>query len=104
MVQLFSNLLGNALTHGSDLAPVSVRGRTQGEVFMLSVANAGERIDPETLERLFQPFSRASAHLHQKGLGLGLYICAEIARAHGGDLTVVSTDEETRFTFTMPLA
>jgi len=104
VVQLFSNLLGNALSHGSDLAPVSVRARTQDGLFSLGVANAGERIEPETLERLFQPFSRASAHPHQKGLGLGLYICAEIARAHGGDLTVTSTDEETRFTFTMPLA
>ena len=104
VVQLFSNLLGNALVHGSDAAPVSVRARTENGVFTLSVANAGQRIEPETFERLFQPFSRAAAQPHQKGLGLGLYICAEIARAHGGDLTVTSTDEETRFTFTMPLA
>jgi signal transduction histidine kinase len=103
VVQLFSNLLGNALSHGLDIAPVTVSGRTEGGVFRLSVGNAGHRIDPETLERLFQPFSRASAHPHQKGLGLGLYICAEIARAHGGDLTVTSTDDETRFTFTMPV-
>jgi signal transduction histidine kinase len=104
VVQLFSNLLGNALAHGSDAAPISVRGRAEGELFSLSVANAGQRIEPETLERLFQPFSRAAARPHQKGLGLGLYICAEIARAHGGDLTVTSTEEETQFTFTMPLA
>ena len=103
VVQLFSNLLGNALSHGSDIAPVRVLGRTEDGVFSLSVANAGQRIEPETFERLFQPFSRAAAQPHQKGLGLGLYICAEIARAHGGDLTVTSTDEETRFTFTMPL-
>ena len=104
VVQLFSNLLGNALAHGSDAAPVSVRARTEDGRFSLSVANAGQRIEPETFERLFQPFSRAAAEPHQKGLGLGLYICSEIARAHGGDLTVTSTDEETQFTFTMPLA
>jgi signal transduction histidine kinase len=104
VVQLFSNLLANALSHGSDAAPVTVSGRTGGGIFALSVANAGERIEPETLERLFQPFSRAAARPHQKGLGLGLYICAEIARAHGGDLSVTSTDVETRFTFTMPVA
>jgi sigma-B regulation protein RsbU (phosphoserine phosphatase) len=40
----------------------------------------------------------------QPGLGLGLYVCAEIARAHGGDLTAPSTQAETRFTFSMPLA
>ena len=104
VVQLFSNLLANALAHGLDAAPVSVRGRTEGGVFALSVANAGQRIQPETLERLFLPFSRAAARPHQKGLGLGLYICAEIARAHGGAITVASTDDETRFTFSMPVA
>jgi signal transduction histidine kinase len=38
----------------------------------------------------------------QQGLGLGLYIASEIARAHGGTLTVSSTVEETRFTLKMP--
>jgi signal transduction histidine kinase len=80
-----------------------VRARAEHGVFSLSVANAGEPIHPETLERLFQPFSRAAARPHQQGLGLGLYICAEIARAHGGELMVASTADETRFTFTMPL-
>ncbi|WP_214679991.1 ATP-binding protein, partial [Escherichia coli] len=36
-------------------------------------------------------------------LGLGLYIASQIAKAHGGELTVSSTEEETRFTFRMPL-
>jgi signal transduction histidine kinase len=103
VVQLFSNLLANALSHGEEAAPVKVRARAEHGVFSLSVANAGEPIHPETLERLFQPFSRAAARPHQQGLGLGLYICAEIARAHGGELMVASTADETRFTFTMPL-
>ena len=55
-----------------------------------------------TLERLFQPFTRASAQPHQQGLGLGLYIAAEIARAHGGALDVTSSPSETRFTLRMP--
>jgi signal transduction histidine kinase len=38
----------------------------------------------------------------QQGLGLGLYIAAEIARAHGGKLDVISTEQETRFTLRMP--
>ena len=40
---------------------------------------------------------------NREGLGLGLYIAHEIARAHGGTLNVTSTQEETRFTFRMPL-
>ncbi len=103
IAQLFSNLLSNALTHGSDQAPVSVRARAQDGWFELSVANAGEPIPAGTLERLFHPFTRASARPMQEGLGLGLYIATEIAKAHDGVLTVHSDATETRFTFKMPL-
>jgi signal transduction histidine kinase len=52
---------------------------------------------------LFQPFARGSLRPHEQGLGLGLYIASEIARAHDGTLEVSSDAEETRFTFRMPL-
>jgi phosphoserine phosphatase RsbU/P len=56
-----------------------------------------------TMERLFQPFFRGEAQPSQNGLGLGLHIASEIAKAHGGALEVASTPQETRFTFQMPL-
>ncbi|WP_075293373.1 GAF domain-containing sensor histidine kinase [Pararhizobium arenae] len=99
--QLFSNLLGNAVTHGEEGSPITVEAVTSPEGFKLSVANAGKRIDPSTIERLFRPFERGGEH-SVKGLGLGLYIASEIARAHGGKLEVKSDDEETRFTLTAP--
>ena len=102
--QLFSNLLANALTHGAAETPVRVRAATAGGVFTLSVANGGEPIPPEAMERLFQPFTRRGDAPDAQGLGLGLYIAWEIARAHGGTLDVTSTPEETRFTFRMNLA
>lgn len=102
IAQLFSNLLANALTHGDPDGPVRVHARSDDAGLELSVANLGEPIPPETLGRLFQPFSRASARSDQQGLGLGLYIASEIARAHGGSLDVASSAEETRFTFRMP--
>ena len=102
IAQLFSNLLANALSHGDPAGPVRVTARSGAGGFELSVANMGEPIPPETLARLFQPFARAAARPSQQGLGLGLYIAAEIARAHDGTLTVASTPEETRFTFRMP--
>ncbi len=103
IAQLLSNLLANALTHGDDAAPVRTSARTIDGEFQLAVTNAGNPIAPDKFERLFQPFSRASEGPDQQGLGLGLYIASEIARAHEGRLDVQSSAEETRFTFRMPV-
>lgn len=103
LAQLLSNLIANALNHGAQDAPVRVLARMDAERFELSVANAGEAIPADTLQRLFQPFSRATGRSNQQGLGLGLYIASEIAKAHNGRLTATSDETETRFTFTMPL-
>jgi sigma-B regulation protein RsbU (phosphoserine phosphatase) len=100
--QLLSNLLGNALTHGAPDKPIQVRARSDASLFELTVSNQGPPIPVTTLEHLFKPFFRASARDNQQGLGLGLYIASEIARAHGGTLTVNSTDLETTFIFRMP--
>ena len=102
IAQLLSNLLGNALIHGNADSPVRVRASAREGQFELSVANAGQPIPPEANKRLFQPFYRVSDDARQ-GLGLGLYIASEIARAHGGTLEVTSSAEETRFTFRMPI-
>jgi sigma-B regulation protein RsbU (phosphoserine phosphatase) len=67
------------------------------------VANAGPPIPEKAMERLFQPFFRGEVRASQQGLGLGLHIASEIARAHGGSLVVHSDEAETRFTLTMPL-
>ena len=103
LAQLLSNLIANALTHGSESAPVKVMGVVVGDILELSVANAGEPIPEAARARLFQPFSRAMVRPKQQGLGLGLWIASEIARAHGGVLDVTSDAKETRFTLRMPL-
>jgi signal transduction histidine kinase len=102
--QMLSNLIANALTHGADDKPVIVRARKTRDVFELSVTNAGEMIPATVAKELFKPFVRASAKPAQQGLGLGLYISSEIAKAHSGTLEAASTPEETRFTFRMPLS
>ncbi len=102
--QLFSNLLGNAVTHGAKNKPIVARAATENGIFELSVTNAGDPIPPATMARLFQPFYRGAVKSSLQGLGLGLFITAEIARAHGGTLGVTSTEDETRFTFQMPTA
>jgi signal transduction histidine kinase len=99
--QLFSNLLGNAIAHGSAERPITVRASTQDGVFELSVANTGKQIPPATMANLFHPFYRGAERPSMQGLGLGLYIASEIARAHGGTLEAESSADETRFTFRM---
>jgi sigma-B regulation protein RsbU (phosphoserine phosphatase) len=68
------------------------------------VANAGAPIPPKAMERLFQPFFRGEVRASQNGLGLGLHIASEIAKAHGGTLSATSDETETRFTLAIPLA
>ncbi|WP_079601773.1 PAS domain-containing sensor histidine kinase [Bradyrhizobium erythrophlei] len=101
--QMVSNLLGNALTHGSPDQPVKMVASTDNGMFVLWIANAGEPIPDAAMVNLFQPFFRGTVRASLQGLGLGLHIASEIAKAHEGVLTVTSTAEETRFTFRMPL-
>ena len=102
--QLLSNLLANALTHGSADGPVHVRASSEHDVFELTVSNTGTPIAEHALPQLFQPFKSQADGLPQAGLGLGLYIAAQIAKGHGGMLDVQSTTDLTQFRFSMPLS
>lgn len=102
IAQLFSNLLGNALTHGDKDQPINVRVSSIDGVFELSVTNAGSQIPDKALALLFQPFSRGEVKKDQQGLGLGLYISSQIALAHQGTLIVNSNPNETTFTLKIP--
>jgi len=102
--QLVSNLLANALTHGDPRSPVRLGAVARGERLEVWVANAGTPIPQKAMERLFQPFFRGEVRASQHGLGLGLHIAAEIAKAHGGELLVRSDQTETCFTLAIPLS
>ena len=102
IAQLLSNLLGNAITHGAHARPIQVSASVADSVFSLQVANEGEAIPEERLPDLFMPFHKGSDRSKRDGLGLGLYIAAEIAKAHGGTVSVVSNEAETVFTYSMP--
>lgn len=107
VMQAVENLLRNAFDHGAEGTPVRlVAGKRDG---WLRVAvcnrNKGGPIPPEIQPTLFDPFR---PHGEQsgaggKGLGLGLYIAREIARAHGGNIEVRSLERGTRFTLCLPL-
>jgi len=103
IAELFSNLLGNAITHGDHHSPVKVELFSGNDLFSLTVRNSGIPISPEAKARLFEPFVRGQAKAGQQGLGLGLYISSEIAKAHGGFIEVSSSESETSFTLKIPV-
>ncbi|MCJ8155087.1 PAS domain-containing sensor histidine kinase [Chryseobacterium sp. SSA4.19] len=99
--QLVSNLLANAIIHGSPTAPVIIQAAVNENIWEISVINEGEPIPQEALQSLFHPFHRENKNSRssRNGLGLGLYIASEIAKAHNGTLTVMSDEKQTCFTF-----
>jgi len=101
IAQLLSNLVGNALKHGAPNGAVQIWASSNERELELAVANRGDPIAPAVIDRLFMPFYR-TAQQSTQGLGLGLYIASEIARAHGGKLEVASSLAETRFTLRIP--
>jgi signal transduction histidine kinase len=101
IAQLLSNLLKNALVHGSDDAPVQVEAELVEGTLVLSVANAGRELPQQVIASLFKPYWRAASRSGSEGLGLGLYIVDQIARAHGGTIEVSSQGGTTAFVFRM---
>lgn len=103
--QLLSNLLGNAISYGDRDRPIFVdAGKSGSNDFELSVKNFGPPILPSAIDRLFDPYIRSTNHEDREGLGLGLHIASEIAKAHGGSLDVLSDVTHTKFTLHIPQA
>ena len=106
LAQLISNLVGNALEHGEHSEPIHVRLRDDHGWQRLEVNNQGKPIAPSLLPHLFEPFRRGRASERRAsggGVGLGLFIVREIARAHHGEVEVRSSDGEgTTFSLVLP--
>ncbi len=102
--QVISNLLGNAIQHGSPEGPLDLSVTSEGtdpeaSTVVLSVHNEGPPIPPELLPNIFDPLKRyatreSAAKRDSGSIGLGLYIVREIVGAKGGAVTVTSTAEE----------
>jgi len=93
--QVFSNLIGNALQHGAADAPVEVTvDGSEAEQLRIVVRNAGQ-VPDALLPRIFEPFKGAGSR--SEGLGLGLYIVDQFARAHGGEASARNIDGHAEF-------
>lgn len=106
--QVFSNLLGNAVQHGSPGTTITMTVQGEAQEVIIRVHNQGVAIPAADLHGLFSAIKRlkagASPGRDARGsLGLGLYIAERIVTAHGGNLTVSSTEKAgTTFTVTLP--
>lgn len=89
--RMVRNLIENAVRHSAPADLVEVCCRAETDHVLLSVADQGPGIPPSDRERIFEPFYRGPRERAQglPGSGLGLTISREIARAHGGDLTLL---------------
>jgi signal transduction histidine kinase len=104
LAQLAMNLVGNAYQHSQPGSPIQVTTAVEGSQAMLKISNSGPVIPPADLTRVFEPLRRGRS-VNSSGtgnIGLGLFISQAIARAHGGDIEVVSNDRVTTFTVRLP--
>ena len=106
--QILLNLLGNASKFTPSGGRVSVRWSADGERVLIAVADTGRGIPADLLSKIFEPFVQVNREVDarkQKGIGLGLAISRELARAMGGDITVDSVvGEGSTFTVSLPAA
>lgn len=102
--QMLNNLVVNAVQYGAPREAIHVALRGAAKDVRLTVANDGETIDGETLAHIFEPMRRGRAGVarYDSGLGLGLYIASEIAKAHGGEIAAESKGRRTVFTVRLP--
>ena len=98
IAQVFSNLLGNAIQHGFKDTPIWVSVKGTPDAIRIEISNDGPQIAPGRMDTIFDPLGRADAapgdKPARKNLGLGLFITREIVRAHGGNISVSSSEED----------
>jgi signal transduction histidine kinase len=90
--RVIDNLAGNALKYSPPHTPVAINVRQFGAAAVLEVEDRGFGIPAEERERIFRRFARGSAAKGTEGLGLGLSLVAEVARWHGGSVSVDDAD------------
>lgn len=103
--QALRNLVSNAMSYGIPDTPVRVVLRSEDRIVHMEVTNRGRPIDSSLTHEIFDPLRRGAtrgAMDRSAGLGLGLYIVREIARAHGGEVNVRSRDGQTTFAMQLP--
>jgi len=106
--QVMNNLLDNAFRHTPRTGSIRIAtSEPHGEFVQVSITDTGVGIPPDHIPHLFERFYRAppGGTTRVKGYGLGLAICREIVRSHGGEIWATSdAGRGTTFSFTLPIA
>jgi len=104
LVQVFQNLIGNAIKFRGDEPPhVVISAEKTGNEWVFCVSDNGIGIAPEHFDRIFQAFERLHSRDKYPGSGIGLAVCKKIVERHGGRIWVESRlGEGSKFCFTLP--
>ena len=105
LVQLFQNLISNAVKFRSDKQPhVNVSAEQKENMWIFSVKDNGIGLDPRYRDRIFEVFQRLHGRGKYSGTGIGLAICKKIVERHGGRISVQSEEGKgATFYFSLPV-
>ncbi|WP_239494970.1 ATP-binding protein [Pedobacter yulinensis] len=105
LVQVISNLIGNAIKYAPDEQRIEIRISRVGDFVKLSVKDYGLGISPADQKHIFERFFRVDKIQKDfPGMGIGLYICEQVIKNHGGTLWVESDlGKGSIFSFTLPV-
>lgn len=103
--QVFSNLLSNAVKYSPGGGHVDITGWQEEDLVLISVRDHGMGISKDEMPRMFERFFRAKSAAIVPGTGIGLSLCKEFAKMHGGEVSVDSIEGEgSTFTIRLPIS
>lgn len=93
MIQVFQNLIANAIKFSPRGGTITIAAETRGDLVSVTVRDQGPGIAPADQERVFQRYEQVhdKGGVHLAGSGVGLWVCREIIRLHGGTIAIEST-------------
>lgn len=107
LTQILQNLFSNAIKYNLPQGWITIHAHQQADTTVVTISNASKDIPEHDRDRIFDRFHRGDPARTRKveGTGLGLSLAREIARAHGGNLTLDATPSgQTAFTLRLPIA
>jgi signal transduction histidine kinase len=105
LAQVLGNLLSNARKYSPPQEPIDLACVAEDGSVAVTVADRGVGLDPEELERIFEPFYRSPRTAATSGIGIGLSVCRRLIEATGGSLAATPRDGGGAvFTVRLPIA